>query len=193
MNPIIFMDELDKIDTTRHGSSVVNKLIEIIDFSQNHEYEDMYFGNIKIDLSRVLFVFSLNYLENIDPILKDRLEIIKVNGFENKEKIEILKHYVIPKELEQINLTKNDIIFPENTLIHILRKIRKEDGIREAKRAIQIIIRKINLLQYINDADKKKMFTYYSKRIILPITITNKLVNKLLKEEPMPEFLRLYI
>ena len=137
------MDELDKIDTTRHGSSVVNKLIEIIDFSQNHEYEDMYFGNIKIDLSRVLFVFSLNYLENIDPILKDRLEIIKVNGFENKEKIEILKHYVIPKELEQINLTKNDIIFPENTLIHILRKIRKEDGIREAKRAIQIIIRKI--------------------------------------------------
>ena len=193
MNPIIFMDELDKIDTTRHGSSVVNKLIEIIDFSQNHEYEDMYFGNIKIDLSRVLFVFSLNYLENIDPILKDRLEIIKVNGFENKEKIEILKHYVIPKELEQINLTKNDIIFPENTLIHILRKIRKEEGIREAKRAIQIIIRKINLLQYINDADKKKMFTYYSKRITLPITITNKLVNKLLKEEPMPEFLRLYI
>ena len=73
----------------------------------------MYFGNIKIDLSRVLFVFSLNYLENIDPILKDRLEIIKVNGFENKEKVEILKHYVIPKELEQINLTKNDIIFPE--------------------------------------------------------------------------------
>ena len=193
MNPIIFMDELDKIDTTRHGSSVVNKLIEIIDFSQNHEYEDMYFGNIKIDLSRVLFVFSLNYLENLDPILKDRLEIIKVNGFQNKEKIEILKHYVIPRELKQINLTKNDIIFPENILIHILRKIRTEEGIREAKRAIQIIIRKINLLQYINDADKKKMFTYYSKRITLPITITEKLVSKLLKEEPMPEFLRLYI
>ena len=193
MNPIIFMDELDKIDTSRHGLSVVNKIIEIIDFSQNHEYEDMYFGNIKIDLSRVLFVFSLNYLENIDPILKDRLEIIKVNGFENKEKVEILKHYVIPKELEQINLTKNDIIFPEKILIHILRKIRKEEGIREAKRAIQIIIRKINLLQYINDADKKKMFTYYSKRITLPITITEKLVSKLLKEEPSPDFLRLYI
>ena len=193
MNPIIFMDELDKIDTSRHGLSVVNKIIEIIDFSQNHEYEDMYFGNIKIDLSRVLFVFSLNYLENIDPILKDRLEIIKVNGFQNKEKIEILKHYVIPRELKQINLTKNDIIFPEKILIHILRKIRKEEGIREAKRAIQIIIRKINLLQYINDADKKKMFTYYSKRITLPITITEKLVSKLLKEEPSPDFLRLYI
>ena len=193
MNPIIFMDELDKIDTSRHGSSVVNKIIEIIDFSQNHEYEDMYFGNIKIDLSRVLFVFSLNYLENIDPILKDRLEIIKVNGFENKEKVEILKHYVIPKELEQINLTKNDIIFPEKILIHILRKIRTEEGIREAKRAIQIIIRKINLLQYINDSEKKKMFTYYSKRITLPITITEKLVSKLLKEEPSPDFLRLYI
>ena len=133
MNPIIFMDELDKIDTTRHGSSVVNKIMEIVDFSQNHEYEDMYFGNIKIDLSRVLFVFSLNHLHNIDPILRDRLEIIKVKGFESKQKVKILKDYIIPSELKEVGLKQDDIIFPDKSIAFILRKIRKEEGVREAK------------------------------------------------------------
>lgn len=192
MNPIIFMDELDKIDTTRHGSSVVNKIMEIIDFSQNHEYEDMYFGNIKIDLSRVLFVFSLNHIDMIDPILKDRLEVIKVKGFESKEKVQILKDYIIPKELKEIGLNEKDIIFPDNIISFIVRKIRTEEGVREAKRAIQIIIRKINLLQYVNNIKKDKKFSYYSKNITLPITITEKLVNKLLIEEEPPAFLNLY-
>ena len=193
MNPIIFMDELDKIDTTRHGSSVVHKIMEIIDFSQNHEYEDMYFGNIKIDLSRVLFVFSLNHIDMIDPILRDRLEVIKVKGFQLKEKVKILKDYIIPKELKEIGLGENDIIFPEKIISFIIRKIRKEEGIREGKRAIQIIIRKINLLQYVHDIEKgKKTFSYHSKNIKLPITITEKLVNKLLIEEERPAFLNLY-
>lgn len=193
MNPIIFMDELDKIDTTRHGSSVVHKIMEIIDFSQNHEYEDMYFGNIKIDLSRVLFVFSLNHIDMIDPILRDRLEVIKVKGFQPKEKVKILKDYIIPKELKEIGLGENDIIFPEKIISFIIRKIRKEEGIREGKRAIQIIIRKINLLQYVHDIEKgKKTFSYHSKNIKLPITITEKLVNKLLIEEERPAFLNLY-
>lgn len=192
MNPIIFMDELDKIDTTRHGSSVVNKIMEIIDFSQNHEYEDMYFGNIKIDLSRVLFVFSLNHIDMIDPILRDRLEVIKVKGFEPKEKVRILKDYIIPKELKEIGLNEKDIIFPDNIISFIIRKIRKEEGIREGKRAIQIIIRKINLLQYVNNIKRDKKFSYYSKNVTLPITITEKLVNKLLIEEEPPSFLNLY-
>jgi ATP-dependent Lon protease len=193
MNPIIFMDELDKIDTTRHGSSVVHKIMEIIDFSQNHEYEDMYFGNIKIDLSRVLFVFSLNHIDMIDPILRDRLEVIKVKGFQLKEKVKILKDYIIPKELKEIGLDENDIIFPEKIISFIIRKIRKEEGIREGKRAIQIIIRKINLLQYVHDIEKgDKTFSYHSKNIKLPITITEKLVNKLLIEEERPAFLNLY-
>jgi ATP-dependent Lon protease len=193
MNPIIFMDELDKIDTTRHGSSVVHKIMEIIDFSQNHEYEDMYFGNIKIDLSRVLFVFSLNHIDMIDPILRDRLEVIKVKGFQLKEKVKILKDYIIPKELKEIGLNENDIIFPEKIISFIIRKIRKEEGIREGKRAIQIIIRKINLLQYVHDIEKgEKTFSYHSKNIKLPIIITEKLVNKLLIEEERPAFLNLY-
>ena len=192
MNPIIFMDELDKIDTTRHGSSVVNKIMEIIDFSQNHEYEDMYFGNIKIDLSRVLFVFSLNHIDMIDPILRDRLEVIKVKGFEPKEKVRILKDYIIPKELKEIGLNEKDIIFPDNIISFIIRKIRKEEGVREGKRAIQIIIRKINLLQYVNNIKRDKKFSYYSKNVTLPITITEKLVNKLLIEEEPPAFLNLY-
>ena len=153
----------------------------------------MYFGNIKIDLSRVLFVFSLNHIDMIDPILRDRLEVIKVKGFQLKEKVKILKDYIIPKELKEIGLDENDIIFPEKIISFIIRKIRKEEGIREGKRAIQIIIRKINLLQYVHDIEKgDKTFSYHSKNIKLPITITEKLVNKLLIEEERPAFLNLY-
>jgi len=193
MNPIIFMDELDKIDTTRHGSSVVNKIMEIIDFAQNHEYEDMYFGNIKIDLSRVLFVFSLNHIDLIDPILKDRLEVITIKGFKPKERVTILKDYIIPKELEEIGLNENDIIFPENIISFIVKKICQEEGVRGGKRAIQTILRKINLLQYVNNIDKEKKFSYFSKNIKLPIIITEDLVNKLLVEEERPIFLNLYM
>ena len=82
------MDELDKVDTKR-SMSIYNKLIELTDFSQNHEIEDHYFGsNIKLDLSQCIFVFSLNHINLVDPILRDRLEVITVKGFDRKDKIQ---------------------------------------------------------------------------------------------------------
>ena len=178
MNPIIFMDELDKIDTVRHGMSVMNKLIEITDFSQNHEFEDLYFQDIKLDLSKCIFVFSLNHLENVDPILRDRLEVIKVEGFKPDEKVHIAKEFLIPAELKEIGLKENDIVFPDKVLKHIIHSVKKnEEGVRTLKKNITKICRKLNILRF------TKENTDFKKKLQLPIEVNIGMVDKILKDD----------
>jgi len=179
MNPIIFMDEVDKIDQSKHGIAVMNKLIEITDFSQNNEFEDLYFSGVKIDLSQCLFVFSLNDINLIDPILRDRLEVINIKGYDTKEKIIICRDYLIPCELKDINIEPDKILFPDEVIKYIIDKIKKEEGVRELKRSVNIILRKLNILQYLNHETNNKTVSYY-KRVEFPITITNDLVDKFL-------------
>ena len=178
MNPIIFLDELDKVDVKR-SLSVFNKLIEMTDFSQNHEIEDYYFGgNIKLDLSKCIFIFSLNDIKNVDPILKDRLEIIKVDGFNNKDKLQIAKKYLVPKELNNYDFK---VEFSDNNLKYIINKLNNEKGVRNLKRVIEIIMRKINILRYYN----KEKLSYYIKDFQIldnKLVMSNKMIDKLLKD-----------
>ena len=186
MNPIIFMDELDKIDTVRHGLSVMNKLIEITDFSQNHEFEDLYYQDVKLDLSQCIFVFSLNHLENVDPILRDRLEIIHVKGFNTKEKVKIALEYLIPSALKQFGFKKDDIVFSDKIVKYINLQVDDEKGVRKLKEAIVKICRKINMLRF------TKENTDFKKTYEIPITITEQIVDKILTKPDKP-FLHMYI
>jgi ATP-dependent Lon protease len=190
MNPIIFMDELDKIDNTRNGNNIANKLIEITDTSQNHEFEDFYLSGVKIDLSKCLFVFSMNNIHDVNPILRDRIEIIKVNGFNNTEKKTICKKYIIPRELKDMGLKKDDIIFTDNIIEYIISKIPKEDGVRTLKKTIQKIIRKINVIRFLNSDND---LSYYIKNIILPYQIRTKDVENFMKNSTQKEsYLNMY-
>ena len=81
LNPIIYFDELDKISSTPKGDEITNMLIHLTDSSQNTCFQDKYFTGFNIDISKVIFVFSFNNLENIDPILRDRINLISLNGF----------------------------------------------------------------------------------------------------------------
>jgi hypothetical protein len=191
MNPIIFLDELDKVDIKR-SLSVFNKLIEITDFSQNHEIEDYYFGgNIKLDLSKCIFIFSLNNINNVDPILKDRLEVIKVDGFNNKDKLQIAKDYLVPRELKNYDF---DVQFTDENLRYIINKLKNEKGVRNLKRVIEIIMRKINVLRYHN----QKKLSYYMKDFKIvdnKLIMNNKMIDKLLKdtgEKVNPIILQMY-
>jgi len=183
MNPIIFMDELDKVDTKR-SMSVYNKLIEITDFSQNHEIEDHYFGsNIKMDMSQCIFIFSLNNINLVDPILRDRLEVINVGGFDSKEKFEIAKKYLIPEELKNY---PEKLEFSDDVIRHIIMRTKQDQGVRNLKRNIEKILRKINLLKYYNDGN----ISYKTKNT----EITCNLIDKLIKDENKinPVILRMY-
>jgi ATP-dependent Lon protease len=100
MNPVFYFDELDKISNTPHGEEIVSMMIHLTDRSQNSEFHDRYFSGIDFDLSQCLFVFSLNDIDKVHPILRDRMTVIQCDGYNEKDKKEILKGYVLPQLLE---------------------------------------------------------------------------------------------
>ncbi len=104
LNPIIYFDELDKISKTSKGEEIVNLLIHLTDPSQNTLFQDKYLGNVSMDLSKSIFVFSFNDITRVSPILLDRMNLIYVKGFTHEEKQIITKKYLLPELLETYKL-----------------------------------------------------------------------------------------
>ena len=120
MNPIVFFDEVDKISHTEHGREIIGILTHLTDQTQNDEFSDKYFAGIKIDLSKVLFIFSYNDASLIDPILRDRITEIKVKPLTTKDKVKIVKSYLLPEILDDVGYNKNDIQFNDEDIIYII-------------------------------------------------------------------------
>ena len=148
MNPIFYFDELDKVSKTTKGDEIINLLIHLTDSSQNTIYQDKYLGGINIDLSQAIFVFSFNNINMINKILLDRMELILVEGFNNKEKMIICKNYILPELYKSYNIDTNRIIFDDDILNYIIsfRDSSNEKGIRNVKRRLENIISKLNIL-----------------------------------------------
>jgi endopeptidase La len=151
MNPIIYIDELDKISKTEHGKEIISILTHITDQSQNKEFYDRYFASIPIDLSNVLFIFSYNDRDNIDRILRDRIQEINVKPLSLNEKIIISKNYIIPEILNNIGYSISEIIFSNEILIKIINEYTHEAGIRKLNEILYDIIRDINLKKIVDD------------------------------------------
>jgi len=179
MNPIIFMDELDKVSKTEKGDEINNLLIHLTDFTQNNNFEDKYFSGIPIDLSKTIFIFSLNDEYLINPILKDRLNIINLDKFTTQEKIVIANDYLIPELKNNIGINDNIIFSQENIRFIINNYCPNEPGVRELKRCLETILRKINLLKY----SKKITLSYNIKNIKFPLKFNDKIIEELLKEK----------
>ena len=165
MNPIIYIDELDKISKTENGREIIGILTHLTDSSQNDEFYDKYFAGVKIDLSKVLFIFSYNNFNNIDPILADRIHRVKFNNLTNKEKIVIINKYLLPELLETVGFPSESIIFSDDILEYIIYNYTLEAGIRKLKQTIFEIIREVNLKYLMN-------YTNYS----FPINITKDMI-----------------
>lgn len=149
MNPIIYMDELDKISETASGQDIMNFLIHITDPEQSQIFEDKYFSGIPIDLSKVLFVFSFNDESKVSPILLDRLNIIRVDNPTVKDKIIIAKNYIMKDVCKNVGLEDDEIEFSESAIRRIVNDSNAE-GLREIKRKIETIVMKINTLKLTN-------------------------------------------
>jgi ATP-dependent Lon protease len=157
MNPVIFFDELDKISNSYKGNEITGLLTHLTDPSQNNIFQDKYFSGIDIDLSKTIFFFSYNNIENINPILKDRLTIVKFTGYSLDEKINIVKDFIIPDLLKNIGFNQNDIKIDEHLIRYIITKYTKnEEGVRNIKRCIEELFLKINLLRLIKNNEKKE-------------------------------------
>ena len=150
MNPVFLFDELDKVSATSRGDEIINTLIHITDPIQNEKYTDKYFQEIDLDLSKSIIIFTYNNEEYINPILKDRMITINVNGYTAKEKLIIAKKYLIDELLPKFNMKSGDIIFEDKLLEYIISTTStNENGIRNLKRIINNIISWINMMRYI--------------------------------------------
>jgi ATP-dependent Lon protease len=151
MNPIIYIDELDKISKTEHGKEIISILTHITDQSQNKEFYDRYFASIPIDLSNVLFIFSYNDRDNIDRILRDRIQEITIKPLSLKEKLIISQNYIIPEISNNIGFSISEILFSNEILTKIINEYTHEAGIRKLNEILYDIVRDINLKKIVGD------------------------------------------
>ena len=144
MNPIIFIDELDKVSKTEHGKEIIGILTHLIDSTQNENFQDKYFSGIDLDLSRALFIFSYNDPHAIDKVLLDRIHRVKFDSLSLDEKIVITNKYILPEIYKKIGL-KDMIIIDDTIIKYIIQIYTNEAGVRKLKEILFEIISEINL------------------------------------------------
>jgi len=142
-NPVFILDEIDKLGKDFRGDPS-SALLEILDPEQNNSFYDNYL-ELEFDLSKVLFIATANSLSDIQPALRDRLEIIQLSGYSPEEKIEIAKRHLLPKQKELHGLGKVPLRFPDKVIGKIIQEYTRESGVRELDRLLAGIMRSIAL------------------------------------------------
>jgi ATP-dependent Lon protease len=141
MNPIFVLDEVDKMSTDFRGDPSA-ALMEVLDPELNHSFTDHYL-DVEYDLSKVMFVCTANVMHTIPQPLQDRMEILRLPGYTEQEKLEIAKRFLVKRGLEATGLTDKNLKFTDEGLLHIIRHYTHEAGVRSLEREIQNIARKM--------------------------------------------------
>jgi ATP-dependent Lon protease len=139
-NPVIMLDELDKVGADFRGDPAA-ALLEVLDPAQNNTFTDHYL-DLPFDLSRVLFLTTANWLEPVHPALRDRLEVIELPSYTETEKLQIAKRYLLPRQLEEHGLTKQEVRIPDATLRRVIHDYTREAGVRQLERELAALSRK---------------------------------------------------
>ena len=171
---VMFLDEFDKIGI---GSKVSQTFLHISDPLQQSDFQDQYMPEIKIDLSNLLFAYSMNDTKSVDPTLLNRLPVVDLGGYSFKEKAVILQNYILRESLENIGMLPSDVTFDEDAIAFIIHETESEDrkGIRKGKHIIQTAVNKINALK----CAPTGLFSYSLPRFSLPIRITRGILEKI--------------
>jgi len=141
VNPIFVLDEVDKMSTDFRGDPSA-ALMEVLDPELNHAFTDHYL-DVEYDLSKVMFVCTANVLHTIPQPLQDRMEILRLPGYTEQEKLEIARRFLVKRALEATGLTEKNLSFTEEGLLHMIRYYTHEAGVRNLEREIQNIARKM--------------------------------------------------
>ncbi len=142
-NPVLMLDEVDKLGRDFRGDPAA-ALLEVLDPEQNKTFRDNYL-DLEFDLSKVMFVTTANALDTIPQPLLDRMEILRLSGYSEEEKMLIARRYLIPRQLKHAGLTAEQVILPDETLRKIISGYTREAGLRRLERAIGSVVRKVAL------------------------------------------------
>ena len=172
MNPIIYIDELDKVSKTENGKEIIGIFTHLIDQTQNDKFQDKYFSGIDIDLSKALFIFSYNDPDQIDKILLDRIHRIKFDNLTLNDKIVICRKFILPEINKKMGF--EDIIeLSDNTIEHIINNYTFEPGVRKLKEIFFDLFGEINLTILKSSFESGELSAPFQNHE-LPLLITEK-------------------
>ena len=203
-NPVFIIDEIDKMTKGIKGDPA-SSLLEVLDPEQNSKFSDHYIEE-EFDLSKVFFIATANYIDQIPYELKDRLEIIELSSYTEYEKLDIAKKHLIPKNLEEHGLTTLQVNIEDDAILTIIRNYTKEAGVRELDRLIASLLRKIvkkillekNMVFYNITSDKleeflgKKKYLYEKNSTIKEVGVVNGMAYTLFGGDILPIEATLY-
>ena len=191
MNPVFYFDELDKVSETPKGEEIIGILTHLTDSSQNDNFQDKYFNGISLDLSRAMFVFSYNDRSKINPILRDRMYVIKTEGYTTPQKNIIAKKYLSKTIRENIGFSEDEVIFTDATIQYIIDHYTcNEQGVRNLKRCLETVYSKLNLFRLM----KTNLFNGDLPLIVsFPYTVTPDALRVLLKADEVKSSSMMYL
>ena len=163
-NPVFIIDEIDKMTKDIKGDPA-SALLEVLDPEQNNKFFDHYIEE-DFDLSKVMFIATANYIEQIPYELRDRLEMINISSYTEYEKLDIANKHLIPREMEEHGLTSLQISFSDDAIMYLIRNYTKEAGVRELERVIASLFRKIVKKLLLS---KEKFFYVIDKNLIIEL------------------------
>lgn len=188
-NPVILIDEVDKISSSDRGIALENSLLHLLDTTQNFHFNDLYLHEIPHDLSKIFFILTMNSETNISPILKDRLTIIDIPSYTKSEVIEITINHIIPKILRKRNL-EGKIIFEKlscNTIYTLSSNNDGTSGIRSIEKTISDIVSKISLMEkniYFSLGGKKVSEQHSNIKFNgWPYTVTSNMIQHFIEKQ----------
>jgi ATP-dependent Lon protease len=193
MNPVFYFDELDKVSETPKGEEIIGILTHLTDTSQNDSFQDKYFNGVNLDLSRCLFVFSYNDRSKVNPILRDRMYVIKTEGYSTPQKTIIAKQYLSKSIRQNISFTEEEVMFTDAAIQYIIDHFTgDEKGVRNLKRSLETIYSKLNLFRLMRPGSN--LFTNdLPLTVSFPYTVTPDTVRLLLKIDEVKSSSMMYL
>lgn len=158
MNPVVLLDEIDKVGSDFRGDPAA-ALLEVLDPAQNHTFRDHYL-EVELDLSDVVFLATANVLEAIPEALLDRMELVRLDGYTEDEKVVIARDHLLPRQLERAGLEKDEVALDESALRKLAGEYTREAGVRNLERAVARLLRKVAAQHELGDRE-------------LPFTVTD--------------------